>query len=81
MRCVATAAPRRPETVGRKIETGSFDLPAKHIQLVAQHDDLEIFGGLAPAIWDKQPEQRPEHQIRKRSKHRPPSLSRRSGKL
>ena len=32
-----------------------LDLSPKDTQLVAEHDDLEILGGLALAIWDQQP--------------------------
>jgi hypothetical protein len=31
------------------------DLATKDVQLVTEHDDLEILGGLALAIWDQQP--------------------------
>jgi hypothetical protein len=31
-----------------------------------EHDDLEILGGLALAIWDQQPEQHPNHQVHDR---------------
>jgi hypothetical protein len=30
-------------------------LATKDVQLVTEHDDLEILGGLALAIWDQQP--------------------------
>jgi hypothetical protein len=33
-----------------------LDLAPKDIQLVTEHDDLEILGGLALAIWNQQPE-------------------------
>jgi hypothetical protein len=39
-------------------EARPLDLSPKDIQFVAEHDDLEILGGLALAIWDQQPEQR-----------------------
>ena len=32
-----------------------LDLATKDVQLVTDHDDLEILGGLALAIWDQQP--------------------------
>jgi hypothetical protein len=40
-----------------KSKARPLDLSPKDIQFVAEHDDLEILGGLALAIWDQQPEQ------------------------
>jgi hypothetical protein len=42
------------------------DLSPKDIHLVSEHDNLEILGGLALAIPDEQPEQRPNHQVHQR---------------
>jgi hypothetical protein len=41
-------------------------LSPKDTQFVTEHDDLEILGGLALAIWDQQPEQHPNHQVHER---------------
>jgi hypothetical protein len=57
-----------------KSKAGPFDLSPKDIQLMSEHDDLEILGGLALALGKEQPEQHPTHQVHEREKHCPPSF-------
>jgi hypothetical protein len=38
----------------------------KDVQLVTEHDDLEILGGRALAIWDQHPEEHPNQQVHER---------------
>ncbi len=39
---------------------------------MSEHDDFKILGGLAPAIWDQQPEQLSNQQVCERYEHCPP---------
>jgi hypothetical protein len=41
--------------LGRRVESEAADLATKDVQLVTEHDGLEILGGLALATWDQQP--------------------------
>jgi hypothetical protein len=51
--------------IGRS-KAGPFDLSPKDIQLMSEHDYLEILAGLALALRDEQPEQHPNHQVHER---------------
>ena len=62
----AVVEPQRREMPGRNVESGALVLSPKDTQFVTEHDDLEILGGLALAIWDQQPEQHPNHQVHER---------------
>jgi hypothetical protein len=46
-----------------KSKAGRLGLAPKDTQLMTEHDDLEILGGLALAIRDQEPEQRSNQQV------------------
>lgn len=49
-----------------KSKARPFDLPPKDIQLISEHDDLEILGRRALPIWNEQPEQTSNHEVSER---------------
>jgi hypothetical protein len=49
----------------------SARLPAKHGQLVPQHEQLDVFGELAPPAPNEQAQQGREREIGERKQHRP----------
>jgi hypothetical protein len=52
-------------------------LPAEHDELMAQHEQLDVFGELAAPVSDQQPQQSREGEIGERKQHAPmlPSLA------
>jgi hypothetical protein len=49
-----------------KSKAGPFDLSPQDVQLMSEHDYLEILAGLALALRNEQPEQHPNHQVHER---------------
>jgi hypothetical protein len=58
-----------------RFELGALASSAKHRELMAQHDQLDVLVELAAAAPDEQPQDRSEREVGEREKH-PSSLSR-----
>jgi hypothetical protein len=59
---------RKESTIGRP-EPGSTRLPSKHDELIPQHEQLDVFGELAPSAPNEQPQHSREREISEGKKH------------
>jgi hypothetical protein len=64
---------RSKERPIRRPQWRSAGLPAKHDELMAQHEQLDVFGELTTPTAYKQPQNSREREVRKGKKH-PPML-------
>ncbi len=51
--------------------SGSLDLAAQHVELVAEHDDLDVFGVLAAEASKQHADEPACHEVEEGQSHRP----------
>jgi hypothetical protein len=60
-------------TIGR-FELGASDFPPEHVQLVAEHENLDLLALLRTKLERQQLEQAPKRPVQKRQGHAEPSF-------